>query len=186
MGLISPEDAGRAQKQLHEISQTATQSIEEVREIAYNLHPYQLDSLGLTQAIKAMLKKVEHSSGIRLSVSIDNLDDALPVTSEINLFRVVQESVNNIVKHSGASEATVSIRKAFPFIHLNISDNGKGFSHAASVVNGESTKGLGLRGIDERVRILGGTCLIESAPDKGTSINVAIKLSEPEHRAYGN
>ncbi len=72
------------------------------------------------------------------------------------------------------------------FIHLNISDNGKGFSHAASAIDAESSKGLGLRGIDERVRILGGTCQIESAPDKGTSINVAIKLSEPEQRTHGN
>lgn len=186
MGLILPDDAERARKQLNEISATAAQSIEEVREIAYNLHPYQLDSLGLTKAIEAMLKKVEHISGIRFSASIDNVDNALPVASEINLFRVVQESINNIVKHSGASEATVSIRKAFPFIHLNVSDNGKGFSHAASVINAASSNGLGLRGIDERVRILGGKCLIESAPDKGTSISVAIKLSEPEQRGNGN
>jgi len=186
IGLILPDDAERARKQLNEISATAAQSIEEVREIAYNLHPYQLDSLGLTKAIEAMLKKVEHISGIRFSASIDNVDNALPVASEINLYRVVQESVNNIVKHSGASEASVSIQKAFPFIHLNVSDNGRGFSHAASVINAASSNGLGLRGIDERVRILGGKCLIESAPDKGTSISVAIKLSEPEQRGNGN
>jgi len=127
-----------------------------------------------------------NSDGVNFTVSIDEIDKVLPREAEINLFRVVQESVNNIIKHSNATEAMVSIQKAFPLLHLNIHDNGKGFSHAASVTDAASSNGLGLRGIDERVRILGGKCAIESAPDKGTSIIVSIKLSEPEQRANGN
>ncbi len=178
MGLISPDDTNQTRRQLDEISSTASESIEEVREIAYNLHPYQLDRLGLSKALTAMLDKVSNSSGTRFSTVIDEIDDVLPKEFEINLFRVVQESINNIIKHSEATEATVSVHKAHPFVRLDISDNGKGFSPAAVAASAETPGGLGLRGIKERVRMLGGRCAIESTPGVGTSITVTIKMTE--------
>jgi signal transduction histidine kinase len=178
MGLIPTADPAQARRQLDEISATASQSIEEVREIAYNLHPYQLDRLGLTKALRAVLEKVASSSETQFSISIDEIDDVLPKTSEINLFRVVQEAVNNIIKHAGATEATVKIERTSNSIRVNIRDNGKGFSPPPASLAAAQV-GLGLRGIDERVRILGGRCLIESVPESGTNVNVEIKISEP-------
>jgi ligand-binding sensor domain-containing protein/signal transduction histidine kinase len=176
MALNVAEDAERSRKQLAEISVAATQSIEEVREIAYNLHPYQLDRLGLTKAIETMLKKVSESAGLDISIALDPIDGIFFKASEINLFRVVQESVNNIVKHSGATEAAVTIRNRLPFVHIEIADNGKGF--ASDSANGSTSPGLGLKGIRERVRILNGKVTIKSAPGEGTTIVVALKVEE--------
>jgi signal transduction histidine kinase len=184
MGLIVPDNAERARRQLDEISATASESIEEVRKIAYNLHPYQLDSLGLTKALEAMLKRASDSSLIQFSCSIDQIDDLLAKESEINLFRVVQESVNNIIKHSAATEARVRIEKVFPNILLKIQDNGKGFLMAEAAAE-QTSVGLGLKGIRERVRILGGRCTIETATDKGTIISVTIRLAETNEWTNG-
>jgi ligand-binding sensor domain-containing protein/signal transduction histidine kinase len=173
MALQVTEDAGRSRKQLDEISLAASQSIEEVREIAYNLHPYQLDRLGLTKAIEAMLRKVSEASGLEISTSIEALDGILSKESEINLFRVVQESVNNIVKHSGATEASVTIQKRPPLVRVEVSDNGKGFVPDSS--DGASAQGLGLKGIRERARILDGRCTVKSVPHEGTTIEVVFK-----------
>lgn len=178
MALNVAGDQERSKKQLTEISMAATQSIEEVREIAYNLHPYQLDRLGLTKAIESMLKKVSEASSLDISIALDPIDGILPKESEINLFRVVQESVNNIVKHSAATEARVTVRKHFPFVRIEISDNGRGF--AADSIDGARSPGLGLKGIRERVRILGGKCAIQSLPGEGTTIAVTLKVEQQE------
>lgn len=169
-------DAERARKQLDEISATASQSIEEVREIAYDLHPYQLDRLGLTKAIEEMLRRVSGASGIPVSSSIGPLDGVLTKELEINLFRVVQEGVNNVVKHSGATEASVSIQTELPLVHVRIYDNGKGFDADADGLG--ASAGFGLKGIRERVRILGGRCLVNSAPGAGTTITVTLKAGQ--------
>jgi ligand-binding sensor domain-containing protein/signal transduction histidine kinase len=184
MGLIAPDDGERARRQLDEISATASESIEEVRKIAYNLHPYQLDSLGLTKALASMLKRASESSLILFSCSIDEIDDLLPKEFEINLFRVVQESVNNIIKHSGATEARVRIQKVLPNILLNIQDNGKGFLVTDAAAE-QTSGGLGLKGIRERVRILGGRCTIESDTNKGTIITVTIRAGETDEWTNG-
>lgn len=174
MALSSAGDEQRSRKQLDEISLAATQSIEEVREIAYNLHPYQLDRLGLTKAIEIMLKKVSAASGVEISATIEPIDGLFPKESEISLFRVVQESVNNIVKHSGAKQATVTIRQRLPFVHIVISDDGIGFAPDSS--DGSASPGLGLKGMRERVRILGGKFGVESAPGQGTTIEVVLRV----------
>jgi ligand-binding sensor domain-containing protein/signal transduction histidine kinase len=176
MALSAAEDAERARKQLNEISATASQSIEEVREIAYDLHPYQLDRLGLTKAIEEMLKRVSGATGIAISAFIEPMEGVFSKELEINLFRIVQESLNNIVKHSGASEAIVTIRKELPLVRVSIYDNGRGFS---TDLQGDGTSpGLGLKGIAERVRILGGRYAINSVPGEGTTVTIVLKAEQ--------
>jgi ligand-binding sensor domain-containing protein/signal transduction histidine kinase len=164
----------RALKPLEEIASAAAHSIEEVREIAANLRPYQLDEIGLTEAINSMIEKVADSSGIRFAVETDSIDGLLPSESEINLYRVVQEGVNNIVKHSGASNAEITITRDSQSIHIVIKDNGDGFE-LAQVLN-KKDHGFGLTGISERVRILGGVQSIESVPGEGTTISIVVAL----------
>ena len=86
-----------------EISKTAGPAIDEVRRISYNLHPYQLDRLGLTKAIGSMFQNIEGASNIKFDVYIDNVDDLFDKEKEINIYRIVQECVNNIVKHSASN-----------------------------------------------------------------------------------
>jgi signal transduction histidine kinase/ligand-binding sensor domain-containing protein len=176
MALNRVADPERAKKQLDEISSTASESINEVREIAYDLHPYQLDRLGLTKAIEEMLKRVSDASGIHISQSIEPLDGVFAKDVEINLFRIVQEGVNNIVKHSQATNASVTIHRHLPLVHVNISDDGSGFA-----TDSFSETGLGLKGMRERVRILGGRFTINSSSSEGATITVILPAQIKKH-----
>jgi signal transduction histidine kinase/ligand-binding sensor domain-containing protein len=178
LALDKREDPDRAFDQVSEIVATASDALKEVREIAYNLRPVELDRLGLTKALRAMVKKVSGSSRINISAGIDEIDRLFSTESEINLYRIVQESINNIVKHSGATEASVVITQAESGLVITIHDNGKGFDTQSVSAGDLRIAGFGLMGIYERTRILGGRYTIESAPGLGTTINIQIDLKE--------
>ncbi len=171
-GLLQPDDAPRAAAQLSDISTTASQALDEVRQIAANLHPYQLDRLGLTKALTTMLRKVGEAAQLDLALSLDNVDGALNAAGQINLYRIVQEGLNNIVKHAAAGEVSVQLQRAPQGLTLTLRDNGRGFVMAEA-----KSGGLGLTGMAERARLLGGTLNIESAPGAGTLITLTIPLT---------
>lgn len=177
MALKSPEDPAGAMHQVTEISATAAQAIQEVREIAYNLRPYQLDRLGLTKAVEGMIRKVASASTVKFSTDLASMDKLFSEDDEINLFRVFQESINNVVKHSGASVASVSAARSGRTLRVAVADDGRGFAPEAQQSElGDGGGGLGLRGIRERVRILGGDYSIRSAPGQGTTITILFDL----------
>jgi signal transduction histidine kinase/ligand-binding sensor domain-containing protein len=157
---------------LDQISSTATLALDEVRQIAHNLRPYQLERLGLTNTLEFMVRQVERSSEIRFVTELEPIDGLFSKESEINLYRIVQEAVNNIVKHSGATEAHISLKRVARSVQLTIQDNGRGLSAEAAAPK----RGLGLTGIAERVRILGGKQVIHSAPGQGTTILITLDL----------
>jgi signal transduction histidine kinase/ligand-binding sensor domain-containing protein len=165
-------DLPAAFEQLDLIADSTMQAIQEVRQIAYNLRPHHLDNVGLSRSIEEMLRRVEEASGIAIACEIESLDGALPKKVEINLYRIVQEAVSNIVKHAEAKQAGVEIERHEDRLHLTIRDNGCGFE----VQETSERRGFGLAGIAERVRILGGSHQIESEPGKGTTIRVEIPL----------
>jgi signal transduction histidine kinase/ligand-binding sensor domain-containing protein len=172
---LNSKDVAEAQQQFNDITASTTHALEEVRQIAYNLRPYHLDNLGLTNSLEAMIDKVESSSGIRFSYDIAPLNNALPKDGEINFYRVVQEALNNIVKHSQATRARVQVVRDEQIVYLTISDNGQGFNvQATTEANGR--RGFGLTGMVERVRMLGGTHSIDSAPGQGTTVTVEVAL----------
>lgn len=159
--------------ELSEISDATSLALDEVREIAYNLRPFQIDQLGLTMALQSMLKKVAHASGIEFSITIDSIDGLYSKEAEINIYRIVQESANNIVRHSGATKADVEIKRDARGVTLRLHDNGKGF--ALDSTNGRRHgAGLGIAGISERARILGGKHEVHSVPGGGTTIIIKL------------
>ena len=171
---------GAANEQFDEISGAAAEAINEAREISYHLRPSQLERLGLTTSIIEMIEHIAAASGIRFDSDIAPLDGIFSPESEINFYRIVQESLNNIVKHSDASEVKVTIRRDARAIELMIRDNGKGFEPNASPVDGSGSTGFGLTSIAERARILGGKHSIESIPGRGTTITVRVESSHDE------
>jgi signal transduction histidine kinase/ligand-binding sensor domain-containing protein len=181
LALDKRSDPDRAFDQVSEIAATASDALKEVREIAYNLRPVELDRLGLTKALRAMAKKVAGSSRIDISASIDEINHLFASESEINLYRIVQESVNNIVKHSGATEASVVIKQVESGLLIAIHDNGNGFDAGSVLASDSRTAGFGLMGIQERARMLGGKYVIQSAPGLGTTINIQIDLRDQAH-----
>ena len=146
----------------------ASQAIDEARRIAYNLRPYHLDRLGLTQSIEEMIERVAASTSIQFTVDLPLLDGVFSKEGEAIFYRIVQESVSNIIKHSGSSEAVVAIRREEDAVTLTIRDDGKGFSAVGSGGSG----GFGLIGLAERVQMLGGTYTLDTAPGRGTAITV--------------
>jgi signal transduction histidine kinase/ligand-binding sensor domain-containing protein len=176
LSLSAPDDQARSIEQLEEIDEAADHAIEELKEIAYNLRPFQLDRLGLTKALDSMLIKVAQSHSLRITSNLQDIDGILAAESEINLYRMVQESINNIVRHARATEATVLLRKNERAIEMSISDNGRGFDPAAPG-NSEAGGGFGLTSLLERARIIGARAQIESTKGQGTTISIQIPLS---------
>ena len=106
---------------------------------------------------------------------MDSIDGLYSKEAEINIYRIVQESANNIVRHSGATKADVEIERDARGVTLRVNDNGQGFSHDST--NGlRHGAGLGIAGISERARILGGKHEVHSAPGDGTRIIIKLGL----------
>lgn len=176
-------DGGR--ERADEISTEASQAIAEVREIAQNLRPHHLDRLGLTKALEALVRKAAGASQIAFTADMDRLDGVFPKDAEINVYRVVQEGVNNILKHSQATQARVTARRSRSQVLLTLHDNGRGFTAPATatatpVMGDESSgpTGFGLTGIVERVTLLGGRADVRSVPGQGTTISVAFDIGD--------
>jgi signal transduction histidine kinase/ligand-binding sensor domain-containing protein len=160
---------------MEEISAEASRALGEVREISYNLRPYQLDRIGLTKAIEAIVKKASGASSIAFTSAIDEIDDVFPKDSEINFYRVVQECINNVLKHSRATEASVVVQRERVGLRLTVRDNGQGFT-PGTANPGQSADGFGMIGITERAQLLGGKPMIHSARNEGTMISIEIPL----------
>lgn len=175
LGALSQPDE-HALKQFDEIGATVAQTLEEVRAISYDLRPHHLDQLGLTTTIRAMIEKVAESSAIAMSSELDDIDGVFEPGDEITLYRIIQESLNNVVKHSRASEAQVAVQCREHHVEIAIRDNGQGFVPGASDVLASHLGGFGLTGIAQRVDMLGGRHTIESSPGRGTTVTVRLDV----------
>ena len=171
-GQRSPADGN-----VEEIVSEASEALGEVKVISYNLRPYQLDRIGLTKAIQALTRTATAASPIVFQAAIDNIDDIFPKVTQINFYRMVQEGVNNIIKHSDASMASVMVHREQHRILLTMSDDGKGFQTTHSGGDLGHT-GFGLVGIVERAQLLGGVAIVQSEPGMGTSVRIEIKLKD--------
>jgi len=174
LGLEACPEDNPAKKELERISNISSQTIGEIREISYNLRPYQLDRLGLTKAIQSIITRVEGASHIRFESDIAPIDNLFPKEHEINIYRIVQEGINNALKHAQASKIYVKVEKGNDTVTISIKDDGRGFDAAKTFSNVE-TQGFGLRGISERVRILGGKFSIASSVKSGTILLITLQ-----------
>jgi signal transduction histidine kinase len=134
-----------------------------------------------------MIETIGESSAIVISSDLDDVDGVFPPADEITIYRIIQESLNNVVKHSSAGTARVAVRCQEQQVEIVVHDDGQGFAPGAT--NGKSTdrRGFGLKGIAERVEMLGGTHTIDSGPGRGTTVTVRISLHRarpaPSHHA---
>jgi signal transduction histidine kinase len=173
-------------KQLDEISSVASQAIEEVRQITHDLRPYQLDRLGLNQALRALISRMAENSTTVFASHVDDIDGLFDKKSEIHIYRIIQEGINNVVKHSNATEATFVIKRDGDLVSISIRDNGRGFDMNSGISNDLLLlhTGLGLSGVSERASILGGKLTLESRPGQGTTLKfeLAAKTHEIRHQ----
>jgi signal transduction histidine kinase len=161
-------------EQIERINDLAAQTIAEVRQISHDLHPHQLDLLGLTDALRALIDNTRESGAIAIDGKFDSVDDLFPREAATNVYRIVQESLNNILKHSRAKNARITLERDVHEVLLKIEDEGCGFKIGK---DGDRRNGLGLKNIAERVRMLGGKIILDSQPDKGVRMEIAIPIS---------
>lgn len=174
-GCKAVEDLNVSRGKFEEISTESTLAISEVREIAFNLRPYLIERLGLTKAIGAMLNKIADNFPLKIISAIDDLDELFENEAEISIYRIIQESLNNVVKHAEATEVRVLIERDEQAITIKIKDNGKGFNPN---LPDRKKSGFGLIGIGERARMLGGTFSIESENGIGTTVLINLHKSK--------
>lgn len=144
--------------------------IEKSRGLAMRLRPSTLDTLGLTTALKMMFNEINRSKSLRVQFRHNKIDDLKFKSETINVFRIIQEAIANILKHASADLVKVDIRLVKDHLKIRITDNGKGFA-----VAGKSA-GLGLVTMKERVMLLGGNIQLQSVIKKGTMILVTIPV----------
>lgn len=167
-------DGAARSEALEAISGDMGAATEEIRRIARGLRPPALDILGLSPAIESYARSVAETSGLHIDTDIAEVDDMLSPEAELGLYRIVQEALSNVARHSGASSARVRVEATHGTVQAVVSDDGRGFSVEQEITSG----GLGLFGMQERGAYMGGTVEIESAPGAGTRVRVSIPRQE--------
>ncbi|MEZ4770982.1 MAG: GAF domain-containing sensor histidine kinase [Caldilineales bacterium] len=157
--------------QVREIKGFSTHALGELRQIIADLRPPILDDMGLAAALKWYVQGFEGRRGIRGTYILEGQPIRLPSEFETVLFRIAQESLTNVAKHAGATTVTVMLRFAPGTVCLLIEDDGRGFD-----ANANRMGGWGLLGMRERASLLGGQCLIDSTPGKGTRVWTTVPL----------
>jgi signal transduction histidine kinase len=122
-----------------------------------------------------MLDTVAETSGIAIHAELDDIDGIFPPADEITIYRILQESLNNVVKHARASEAHVAVRSLEHAVEITVHDDGQGFVPGAPPAG--AAGGFGLKGLAERVHMLNGSHTIESSAGRGTTVTVRLGVS---------
>jgi two-component system sensor histidine kinase UhpB len=167
-GLNSKTATAQALEDLQRRVITLSQNL---REISHDLHPGVLQHAGLVMALRGSCAEVSGVHDLKVDFDAPPDLDPLPADMALCLYRVTQEALHNIVRHSGARNAHVTVARRFDEIVLTVTDDGRGF------VRGR-TNGLGLLSIDERVRLLNGTVSLQSAPGRGTTLSATIPVAD--------
>jgi two-component system, NarL family, sensor histidine kinase UhpB len=177
IGLIEanmPEAIPLVKKYCEEAAAHVDEAIENMRRLSRDLSPVTVETLGITIALRRLAEEFDRLGGIRVAADISPIDDLLPLHSCILLYRIFQEGLNNIVKHSGASLARLSVRRGDDAIHFELKDNGKGIDISKEDQKKTGSGGFGLAIMTERVRTLGGSLEIDSRRDAGTTLRFII------------
>ena len=150
-------------------------AMQEVRRISRNLRPSELDDLGLMPAVRTLAEEFADRSKVHVHLEFTNLPEKLPSDTELNLYRILQESLGNIERHARATEVAIELSKKGTLLCARIHDNGRGFDPLRTRAEGERP-GMGLVDMRERAEFVGGRCALTSAPGNGTEIVIEMPL----------
>jgi signal transduction histidine kinase len=170
---LRSELEGRTRTALEEARDLSENILRSVRDMSQLLHPSALDDFGLPATLTAYLRNFSHRAGIRAQLA-ERMETRLSPVIELCVYRIVQEALNNIAQHSGATVCTVSLNARDGVLRLVVEDNGRGFGASAGRL--PSGRGLGLIGMRERAQALGGTFTIGRRDGGGTSLAVTLPL----------
>ncbi len=176
---LSPEQV-KLQKDCDEILSYINEVTENVRRLSRDLSPSILEDLGLSAAIRWLVETTTQYYPIQSSLDMADVEQVFSQNSKIMLYRLIQESLTNIVKHAQASRMSIVISKSSDHVMCCIEDDGKGFDAKKMIHNNFNKKGLGLVAMYERTRMMGGTLDIWSQRETGTRITVTIPMNQGE------
>jgi signal transduction histidine kinase len=165
-----PDISCNALQQLHALAETAREVSSDIHSLSYQLHPSRLELLGLVASLKGFCREFSSQHDINVQFLHANISGQIPKDVTLCLYRITQEALQNVVKHSQSMEAEVELSGRSAEIELCISDSGRGFD----VESAKRAAGLGLVSMRERLRLVGGHLSIESAPSRGTRIRVRV------------
>lgn len=167
--------------ELEEIISSLEETITELKYISYNLKPRNLESLGLKMAVLQLINDIKTQTGISGDLNFSHENVRFNEKLEINLFRIIQESLNNIVKYSGATTFGIQFTITEKFVRLIISDNGKGFDPEKILKQSGLNGSMGLLNIKERVENFDGNLKIDSQSNQGTVLIIEIPLKKLQY-----
>jgi two-component system sensor histidine kinase DegS len=159
---------------IEEVRGQAVKALESLRATAQGLRPRIIDDVGLVAALEWIAEELERDQKIQTRVETRNMERELSPETQILLFRIAQEALNNIRKHARASMVTIRVEGGENNITMTVTDDGQGFEAPGKIEGMVSAGRLGLMGMHERARLLNGTLQIKSAPGKGTEVTVKI------------
>jgi signal transduction histidine kinase len=162
-----------ASQPLGEALVTTGELLRSVRELTLQLRPRMLDDLGLRPALEWQAKLFQHQTGIQVELELSLPDQRFASELETTVFRMVQEALTNVARHSGAKAAVVTVTADDDALQVEIADRGRGFDAPAALARRDS---LGLAGLAERVRLAGGQLEVVSIRDQGTRLHAEFPL----------
>lgn len=168
-----PMQDGELITELDELRETANGLTNEVRRLSHQLHPAVLEHLGLVKALESYIASFADEERIDVQLTSEIGEERIPFQTSICLYRVAVEALRNVARHSGAESAVVLLKRVRENLELEVSDSGKGFDVETFKQGG----GLGLISVEERLRLLQGSCEIHSAPDRGTTLIARVPLT---------
>lgn len=172
--LVRGAEPEAADALLEDMRREIGEALEGVRRFARGLRPPALDELGLVPAIEAHVRSLREATGIDVTIDAASVGRDLPPEAELAVYRIVQEALSNVVRHSGATRAEVHLAREAETLRLCVRDDGHGFDVAAMKRPGG---GLGLFGMEERAAYLGGRVEVESRPGAGTTVRAEVPVT---------
>ncbi len=164
-------DPSRARNELTELKLAVNNTFQKVRGFIFDLRPMMLDDLGLTPTLKKSIEDYEQKTGIACNLTVSGKDARLPPHAEVTIFRIFQQSLNNVRDHAQATHVQLSMDVESEKVTASIEDDGVGFEVSEAMAASQQRKTIGLSTMKERIQMLGGELTIESAPDKGARID---------------
>ena len=168
-------------EQINEISSSASNAIDQTREISYNLRPYQIDQLGLKKALESMIHRMTKASSINLIVHIGEINEVVPKEWHIHLYRIVQECMHYIIKQADAKEHRLSVLFKESNIVIEVFDDRDRSIKTNEQKRSHQHRSVELHSMSEHIRILGGTSQLHSISGKGTELRIEIPLRGYSH-----
>jgi len=174
-----PAIAPEIRQRVSELTRTLQESIKAVRDVSYDLRPPALDEMGLVETLVQYCNDFSENNGIKVDFHCAGMKNlTLDFDTEINLYRLTQESLTNIKKHADADQVIIRLVAAFPNIILRIEDNGKGFDVQKRLATLSEEKRMGIRSMEQRTKLLQGEMEIQSKPMQGTKISIMLPYKD--------